>query len=290
LCRLKRTAPPAPGSGPLVRIIGTATNVDPPLVRSVERDTDGVLTAIGDQLAWGTTAVAGLSADMTDPPKVLFKGVTTPVPVQLARKDGMDVSKQPVRFTLKSTEPVRQRVANQPAQGTFPVVAVPGSFGLVGADQSTTSVPIAVPLDVVEKAVDFVLVAEAVPHAYSERVVATAYSQPVRVEIKTAVSPKFDDGTLAVVAETDHVVTGKLQRTAGFTGPVEVALSGLPKEYQQTPATVAADQDEYRITVKAPAATAEATVPNVKLRVTSGGTLLQAEANVDLKVKPKPAP
>ncbi|HUQ72479.1 MAG TPA: hypothetical protein VM165_23325, partial [Planctomycetaceae bacterium] len=227
--------------------------------------------------------------ELTEPPKTLFKGATTSIPVQIARRDGLDVTKQPVRFSLKSTEPVRQRVANQPAMGTFPVVAVPASYGLIAADLSTTSVPVTVPLDVVEKTMDLVIVAEAVPHAYSERVVATAYSQPIRVEIQNAVSPKFDDATLAVVAETDHGVTGKLQRTAGFNGPVEVSLTGLPKEYQQTPAQVAADQDEYRIVIKAPAATAEAAVPNVKLRITSAGSPLQAESNVDLKVKPKPA-
>jgi hypothetical protein len=287
--RLKRTAPPAADRGPLVRIIGTAVGVEPPLVRSVTRDTAGVLTTISDQLAWGTTAAAGLSVDMTAAPTVLFKGVTTDVPVQVARKDGMEVARQPVRFALKSTEPVRLRVANQPAQGTFPVIAVPPSFGLVAADQSTTSVPIAVPLDVVEKTIDFVLIADAVPHAYSDRVVATAYTQPTRVEIKSAVSPKFDDATLTVTAETDHVVTGKLNRTSGFTGPVQVELRGLPKDYTQTAATVAADQDEYRITLKAPAATAEAAVPNVKLRVTANGSLLQAESDVALKVKPKPA-
>lgn len=290
LCRLKRTAPATAENGPLVRIVGTATGVEPPLVRAVERDTDGVLTSFSDQLAWGTTAVAGLSAEMTEPPKTLFKGVTTTVPVQIARREGMEVAKQPVRFSLKSTEPVRQKVPNQPAQGTIPVVAVSPGFGLVAADQSTVAMPIMVPLEVVEKSIDFVFVAEAVPHAYSERVVATAYSQPARVEIKTAVSPKFNDETLTVVAETDHAVTGKLQRTAGFTRPVEVTLAGLPDGYQQTPATVAADQDEYRIVIKAPATTAEAAVPKVKLRVTSGGALLQAETDVALKIKPKPAP
>lgn len=289
LCRLKRTAPSSSANRPLVRIIGTSVGVDPPLVRSIERDTNGVLTSIADQLAWGTTAAAGLSIDMTTPPTVLFKGVTTTVPVQVLRREGMEVAKQPVRFTLKSTEPVRQRVPNQPAQGTFPVVAVAANFGLAGADQSSVSVPVAVPLDVVEKTIDLVLVAEAVPHAYSERVVATAYSQPVRVEIKNAASPKFDEATLVVTAETDHAVTGKLQRTAGFADPVDVSLVGLPQGYQQTPALVAGDQDEFRIVVKAPAVTAEAAVPNVKLRVTSAGSLLQAESDVALKVKPKPA-
>jgi hypothetical protein len=256
----------------------------------VERADDGVLPAYRDHLAWGTTAATGLSLEAIDPPAVLFKGAPVSLPVQLSRRDGLDVTKLPVRFSLKSTEPVRQRVPNQPAMGTFPVVAVPAGQNLVGADVSTTAVAITTPLEVVEKVIELVLVAEAVPHAYSERVVATAYSQPIRVQIQDAVSPKFDDATLAVVAETEHAVTGKLQRTAGFTGPVEVTLVGLPQEYQQTPATVPGDQDEFRIILKAPATQAEQAVPNVKLRVTSSGSPLRAESDVALKLKPAVAP
>jgi hypothetical protein len=289
LCRLRRTAPPQPGAGPVVQIVGTATKANLPLIRTVERADDGVLPAYRDQLAWGTTAAAGLSLEAVDPPTVLFKGAPVSLPVQLVRRDGLDVTKLPVRFSLKSTEPVRQRVPNQPAMGTFPVVAVPAGQNLVGADVSTTAVAITTPLEVAEKVIELVLVAEAVPHAYSERVVATAYSQPIRVQIQDAVSPKFDDASLAVVAETEHAVAGKLQRTAGFTGPVEVTLVGLPQEYQQTPATVSGDQDEFRIVLKGPATQAEQAVPNVKLRITSSGSPLRAESDVALKLRPKPA-
>ena len=83
-------------------------------------------------------------------------------------------------------------------------------------------------------------------------------------------------------------MTGSLQRTPGFTGPVEVTLTGAPAEYMIQPASVAGDQDKFEIIVKTPKVAAEAPVPNVKLRVTSGGSLLVAEMPVAIKAVPKP--
>ena len=151
-----------------------------------------------------------------------------------------------------------------------------------------SSVKLTVPVEVAEPVIDFVVKAEATPHAYSERVLATAYSQPFRAEIKSAVAPKVDDPTLAVVAESEHKVTGQLQRIAGFTGPVEATVVGLPTEYMVQAATIAGDQDKFAIIIKAPKVAAETPVANVKLRITSAGNLLVAEIPVNVKVVPKP--
>jgi hypothetical protein len=149
-------------------------------------------------------------------------------------------------------------------------------------------VKLIVPLEVAEPIIDFVVKAEATPHAYSERVLATAYSQPFRAEIKNAVVPKVDDPTLTVVAESDHKITGQLQRTAGFNGPVEATLVGLPGDYVIQGATIAGDQDKFEIMVKGPKVAAETPVANIKLRITSAGNLLVAEMPVNLKAVPKP--
>ena len=90
------------------------------------------------------------------------------------------------------------------------------------------------------------------------------------------------------MAESDHKITGQLQRTAGFSGPVEVTLVGLPGDYVIQGATMAADQDKFEIMVKGPKVAAETPVANIKLRITSAGNLLVAEMPVNLKVVPKP--
>ena len=79
-----------------------------------------------------------------------------------------------------------------------------------------------------------------------------------------------------------------MQRVAGFTGPVEVTVVGLPAGYTVQAATIAGDQDKFAISIMAPKVAAETPVANVKLRITSAGNLLVAEIPVNVKVIPKP--
>ena len=189
----------------------------------------------------------------------------------------------PVKLLLDSTEPVRRRDPNNPAPGNFPLVAAAPQMIMPDQPELAT-VKIVVPLESVEPVIDFVVKVEATPHVYSDRVLASAFSQPFRAEIKNAVAPKVDDATLAVVGEADHKITGLLQRTPGFTGPAEVTLTGLPAGYTVQPVTVAGDQDKFEFVVKAPKVAADTPVANVKLRVTSSGSLLIAEMPVNVKV------
>ena len=154
------------------------------------------------------------------------------------------------------------------------------------AEPEQSSVSLTVPLDTTEAGIDFVVKAEATPHAYSDRVLATAYSQPFHAEIKNGVTPKLNEATLAFTGETDHKVKGQLQRTPGFSHPVEVTLTGLPAGYTVQPAMVAADQDEFELQVRAPKVAAETAVANVKLKVTTNNSPLLPESPVNLKVIP----
>jgi hypothetical protein len=228
-----------------------------------------------------------LSIELQQLPTVLFRGASPDIPLVIKRQAGHGSSSLPVKLSLESTEPVRKRDNNKPAAGNFPIVTAAAKMIQPG-DPELSSVKLIVPLEVTEPVIDFVVKAEATPHAYSERVLATAYSQPFRAEIKNAVTPKMDDATLAVMAESDHKVTGQLQRTAVFTGAVEATLVGLPGDYIVQAAALPGDQDKFEIIVKAPKVTAETPVANVKLRITSGGNLLVAEMPVNLKAVPKP--
>ena len=97
-----------------------------------------------------------------------------------------------------------------------------------------------------------------------------------------------DAPSLAVVAESEHKLTGQLKRVAGFTGTVEATVVGLPAEYMVQAATIAGDQDQFSVVIKAPKVAAETPVANVKLRITSGGNPLVAEMPLNVKIVPKP--
>ena len=287
LLRLIRTGKPAEGVAPLLRIVGESVGVEPAIKSTAKLLTGAVAPTFIDTMAVGTTPSSGLSLDLQQLPMVLYRGLPLDIPLTIKRQAGQPSSTVPVKISLESTEPIRKRDNNNPAAGNFPVVSAAPKMILPGEPEQS-SVRLTVPVEVAEPVIDFVVKAEATPHAYSERILATAYSQPFRAEIKSAVAPKVDDATLAVAAESDHKLTGALQRVAGFTGPVEVTVVGLPAGYTVQAATIAGDQDKFAITIMAPKVAAETPVANVKLKITSAGILLVAEIPVNVKVVPKP--
>ncbi len=285
LLRLVRTSKPAEGTAPLLRLVGESVGIDPAIKQTARLQTGVVAPTFTDTMAVGTIRPSGLGIELQQLPTVLFRGVSHPIPMVLKRQPQPNEESLPVKLSLDSTEPVRKRDPNNPAAGNFPLVAAAPQMIMPDQPEQAT-VKIVVPLESAEPVIDFVVKAEATPHAYSDRVLASAFSQPFRAEIKNAVAPKVDDATLAIVGEADHKITGLLQRTPGFTGPVDVTLTGLPAGYTVQPATVAGDQDKFEFVVKAPKVEADTPVANIKLRVTSSGSLLTAEMPVNVKVVP----
>ena len=283
LLRLVRTSKPAEGTAPLLRLVGESVGADPAIKQTARLQTGVVAPTFTDTMAVGTIRPSGLGIELQQLPAVLFRGVSHPIPIVLKRQPQAGEESLPVKLSLDSTEPVRRRDPNNPAAGNFPLVAAAPQMIMPDQPEQAT-VKIVVPLESAEPVIDFVVKAEATPHAYSDRVLASAFSQPFRAEIKHAVAPKVDDATLAIVGEADHKITGLLQRTPGFTGPVEVTLTGLPAGYTVQPATVVGDQDKFEFLVKAPKVEADTPVANIKLRVTSSGSLLTAELPVSMKV------
>ena len=288
LLRLVRSGPAAAaGMAPLLRIVGESVGADPAIKAAAQLQASIAGQSFVDTMAFGTTPAAGLSIELQQIPTVLYRGATVDLPLLVRRQAGQPCAELPVRLNLESTEPIRKRDNNNPGAGNIPSVTATQEIVAPDSPEQAT-LKLTVPMEVVEPTIDFVIKAEATPHAYSERVVATAYSQPFRAMIQNAVTPRIDDPTLAVTAESDHKLTGVLQRTAGFKGPVEATLVGLPADYTVQTSNVGSDQDKFEIVVKAPKVNAETPVPNVKLRLTSNGNLLVGEVPVNVKVVPKP--
>ena len=285
LLRLVRSNSP-PGTLPsLLRIVGESVGLDPSIKRTAVLQTGVTAPTFTDTMAVATTPSSGLSVELQQVPAVLFRGTTNELPVTVHRQPGHATASMPVRFLLDSTEPVRKRDPNNPAAGNFPLVSIGPAF-LLPAEPEVVTLKLSVPLEVVEPTIDFVIRAEATPHSFSDRVLAKAYSQPFHAEVKSGVAPKLDDATLSFAGEVDHQLTGILQRTPGFTAPVEVTLGGLPAGYTVQPHNVTGDQDKFSLTLRGPKVTAATAIPNIKLRVTSKGNLLVPESPVNLNSIP----
>jgi hypothetical protein len=283
--RLVRRGKAEGSSAAMLRLVGQTVGVEPVIRRTARLQTGAVAPTFTDTLGIGTTAPAGLSIELPQQPTVLFRSVTTELGVSVNRRADHASASLPVRLVLDSTEPVRRRDPNNPAAGTFPVITASPRM-ILPNEPDQASIKLTIPLDVVEPTIDLAIKAESLSHAFSERVLFKAFSQPIHAEIKNAVTPKVDEATLAVVGEVDHKVTGAVQRTPGFAGPIEVALVGLPAGYSAPAVNLAPDQDKFELIVRAPKVAAETPVPNVKLRVTTGGSLLVPEISVNLKVVP----
>ena len=283
LFRLARRGTGSSANPSILRLVAESVGIEPVFHRTARLQSSVVASAFTDAIGLGTTASEGLSIESQPLPTVLFRGVSVSLDVVVTRQPGQPSASLPVKLGLDSTEPVRRRDPNNPAAGTFPVVTIEQRI-LFPEEPAQANVKLLIPLEVAEPAIDFVVRADALPHAYSERVLARAFAEPFHAEIKNAVSPKADEASLAFVGDTDHKLTGQVQRTAGFNGVVELAVVGLPAGYTVQTSTVAADQDKFEIAIRGPKVEGDPQAVNVKLRVTSAGSLLVAEIPIVLKV------
>lgn len=285
LLRLVRSGSRQTAHPSLLRIVGESVDLSPQIRRTATLQTGSLAPAFADTLAVATTPASGLAVELQYLPTVLYRGTTIDLPVKVQRSREHATVTLPVRLSLDSTEPARRRDPNNAAAGTFPQVSIAPAF-LDSSDDQTVVLKLSVPMDAVEPAINFTVRAEATPHAYSDRVTATAFSQTFLAEIQTGVAPKVDEATLSVVGETDHRITGVLQRAAGFSMPVEVALGGLPAGYTAQTANVPGNEETFSVVVRGPKVTNQTDLPNVKLRVTTAGNLVVPEIPVNLQAVP----
>ena len=283
---------PAGGAVKHVRLVGTSAGLDPALQRVAITPFDNRLTLAPSERSDLTAAVSNrltAALELGELPPVWFRGADVSLPVNL-KIQNPELAQHAVRLALVTTEaprtqtdptdPAKQRKIPIPLLRSLPEQTLaPG--------ETATRLHIAVPLEVVEGQMDAVVRADFLPHAFSDKPLATAYSQPFRRPVQNAVSVQLTAGNLALTGNAPTKFTGAVKRTARFAEPVEVSLINLPAGYTAPKATLAPDQEQFEIVVSAPVVTAAADLPNIQFRVTtSSGSLLQRDMPVPTKVAP----
>lgn len=271
-----------------LRLVAESVGLDP-LVRTTASVSAAPGTqlppAFEDALALAVTAPAPVAFELAAVPPALFKGAFSELPLAFTWTSTETAGV--VRLSLRSTEAVRPVNPSDPNQGTKPLVAAaPDQIAFVGAASGTLRID--VPLDVAEAEIEFVAVAELVPHAYSDRVLGVAYSRPFRLAVLPAVTVDLAAETFQLKADAPNILRGSVKRTAGFDRPVEVALAGLPQGYAAPRITVAPEQSDFELTITAGQEEKPRDLPNIKLQVTvAGGGAILPERDLPLKVAPQ---
>ena len=279
----------APGAFAGLRILADATDANPPLSRFALIPADQRLSLLPSDrvtLAAGLTSPVGATLELGTLPPALFKGADVNLPVKLK------LATQPLtkiaRLTLLTTEATRQINPADPSKGQFPRVDS-GMNQTIDADDPQAALRIAVPTDIAEAGIDFVIKAELVEHAFSQNAVATIYSAPFRLPVQAAATIELPIKNLAVTGGVATKFTGTIKRTPGFKGAISIQILNLPAGSTVPPVTVPPEQETFELTVT-PAMVAAATdVPNVVFRAAAfdGNKPLQPDVPLPTKISPQ---
>ncbi|MGE5191986.1 MAG: LamG-like jellyroll fold domain-containing protein [Deltaproteobacteria bacterium] len=283
---------PAGGAVRHLRLVGTSAGLDPPLRRVALAPPDNRLALVPGARSDLTAALTSHSVaalELGELPPAWFRGADLEIPLTL-KLENAELAKYPVRLMLLTTEaprtqpdpadPAKQRKIPIPLLRSLPEQVLSGG-------ESTARLRIAVPLDVVEGQIDAAIRADFLPHAFSDKTLATVYSSPFRLPVQNAAAVQLAAGNLVLTGNAQTKFAGTLKRTPRFARPVEVSLIGLPAGYAAPKVTIAPDQEQFEIVVSAPAVTAAADLPSVQFRVaTPTGSLLQRDTPVPTKVAP----
>jgi hypothetical protein len=282
---LSRTGKSATGALDRLRIVGESEGLAPPLRRTatLSKGVEAQIPGFADTLPMGITAPVNVKLDVKELPPTLLKGLDSRIKLAAAAEG--DAASQTIRLSLVSTEQERRVDRNNPNSGKKPRVDIPPGQTLP-AGAAEGQLPLVVPTDVEEPAIDFVLRAEVVPHAYSQKVLATIYSSPFRLPVRNAVAINFDTTTFNLASGAEGRVKGKIVRTAPFAGAVDLALAGLPEGYKAAPVNIPAGKDEFEFVVTSPAEKEAKTLSNLNVAAATAGKPL---ANQGLELKFAPA-
>jgi hypothetical protein len=272
-----------------LRIVGESVGLPAPIRRfAVVAVIPGqkVIPGFEDALPVAVTMPSGLKISVKQTPAALLKAVSGQIGVEVFRAANVPVL--PIRLSLVSTEATRRIDPKNAAKGNKPKVRSQRDQ-IIPAGSIGGMLKVAVPTDVAEPSIEFVIRADVLPNAYSQRVLATAYSDPFRLPIQNAVSVAVEPKTLNLLGETANKVIGTVNRVAAFNSPVVVSISGLPKGYTATTVTVPAGQTKFEIVVTAPKEAKKRPLPKVTFNVTdvAGRALLPAR-KLTITVAPQP--
>jgi len=274
------------------KLLGTSVGLDPPLRHVALVPAESRLELVPgarSELTAVLTPPAALSLELGGLPPVWFRGTTAEIPLTL-KIQNPELAKQAVRLTLLTTEAPRTEIdPTDPARQrriTLPLLrSLPEQIWSPGETAGTLRV--AVPMEIAEAQIDCVVRADFVPHAFSDKVLASVTSTPFRVHAQNGASVELAAKSLILTGNAQTKFTGTVKRTSGFAQAVEVALVNLPAGYSAPKVTVPPEQEQFEIVVTAPAVTAAADLPNVQFRVTTpGGGPLQKDVGIATKVTP----
>jgi len=224
---------------------------------AVELSADNHLALVPGARSDLTAAVTGhaaMSLELGGLPPAWFRGVEPEIPVTL-KIQNPDLARHTVRLTLLTTEtartqpdpadPAKQRQIPVPLLRSLPEQILPPG-------ETTGLLRVIVPLEVIEGHIDCVVRAEILPHAFSDKALASAYSRPFRLVVQNAVAVQLGANSLALTGNAQTKFSGVVKRTVGFTGAVDVSLLNLPAGYTAPKVTIAPDQENFEIVVSAP--------------------------------------
>ena len=146
----------------------------------------------------------------------------------------------------------------------------------VSADADAGVLKIAVPEDVAEKSLNFVVRADLVPHRYSQNILETFYSKPVLMPVKAPVAVEFSHEVLELTKGAENRFAGKITRNKPFAGSVDVKVTQLPKGCVAPTVTVAPGQEKFEVVVTSSEDSAISGLPVALLnvRATGGGPVV----------------
>jgi hypothetical protein len=125
-----------------------------------------------------------------------------------------------------------------------------------------------------------------VSNPYSNRVLATSYSNPFRMLVQDPVGLQMDAASLKLVAGAPAKLRGKLVRHPAFKQNVNVAVSGLPAGYTAQPVMVPGDKTDFEIPMTAIKGSPAGPIPNVSIVVTLADGKVPVTQPLELKVSP----
>ncbi len=271
-----------------LRLVGETVGVDPPVraTATIPRRPNVVsVDGYEDRLPVAVTGPTPLSIDVNRLPATLLKGVAADIPIEVTRDLEQKEGDSPIRLTLLSTEAIRP--VNRIFQtGNKPVIRSMPNQTLMPRE-TNGDLKVAVPADVAAKSVSFVVKAELVSHAYSQRVFATAYSKPFQLPVNNSVTAKLDDKTLKIISEQPNVIRGTLKRHPKYNKSVDVELNILLPGYKTDKVTVPAGETEFELTVEGGQENEIRPLIGTTMRVTeTGGGALLPPQPVNITVTP----
>lgn len=272
-----------------LQLVAESVNVDPPIRRTASVDPGARLAAVpafDDVLPVAAIADAHAKLNITQLPPALLKGLPANFGLQLS---ALNTPSATVRLTLQTKEAPRPIDPNDGNKGNKPLIASVAEQYLASAT-AASNLAVSVPLDVAEGAIDCVIRADVVPHAYSDKVLATVYSDPFRLPVQDAVALSIDEPTLQLVGGRVNKITGKLPRAASFTSPVVITINGLPEGYFAPAVAVPNGQEPFELPIFATLEAQAKDLPNIVLHATTDtGLPIMPDRALALKVAPPAA-